>query len=707
MLRRIHWRDSGPTCLPALRLALCFSFAAAALQVAAAGSAKAAPAKPILRTVREVRNLSLSEAADGYPVHFRRVQVLFLSPEGALFFRDSTGGLSADLRNQSSPALHPGDLIDLSGSTGRGDSLPVILRPAIRVLGHAPLPDAADISLGRLSSGAFQSQWVSVEGIVQSAMPVAQGSGNSLRLTLVSGQDQLAVLAQGVGPIQPSQLVDARVRLQGVVANEWNPRKLLIHILLFIPDLSCLQIVEPPPADPFALPVTRVADMTIVALHNPDHRVHVRGVVTSTWGDHDLSLMDTDRGTFVATLDSVRVRLGDVVDVAGFPSDGDFTPYLSGAVVRRAGSAPAPPTAVLSAAQAFRGDHDAEPIEATGELIGQVHSADGIEVLTLSDAGTPFQAVLPPGRSGSGAQAPFAALEPGSRLRVRGICVIHADRDHQPQKLDVLLRSPADVTLLRSPGWWTFGRVAIAAVVLLAMVLIVAIWNAGLRARVRAQTRRIEAQLEEARSLRKQAEAAHEEKSRTLADLLIVQQDLLTAQEKLRYQASHDALTGLWNHPALLEFLHKEAERARRHRTCLGILLLDLDHFKAVNDTHGHLTGDAVLQEVGSRISRAIRPYDIAGRYGGEEFLIILPECGAEETQRSADRIRQVIASTPFAAAASSFTLTTSIGATVAAGSVPSETVLLNQADLALYEAKFGGRNCTRLYTEQTAAQSR
>lgn len=704
-LPAISMSGNGPPSGGRLRRCLFRGIGATALLVCAALSAAAAPALPTLHTLGQVRNLSPSQAAQGYPVHLRQAQVLFLNAR-ALFLQDATDGLSADLRGENLPGLHPGDLVTLDGVSGPGDSVPVILHPVIRLLGHAPLPPAPTISFDRLSSGMFQSRWVAVEGVLQSATPADPNDAGplgvrSLSLTIANGEDHLQVHVPGLASPEMAGLVDAKVRLRAVVENLWNPRKLLVGTLLSMPDLSCLEILKSPPPDSFALPLIPVEDMTTAS--EPDHRMHVRGVVTSVWGDRDFSLMDAHRGTFVETVGPGLFRIGDEVDVAGFPSEGDYTPYLSGALVRVAGSAPAPPGVRLTAAVAFTGAHDAEPVEVEGDLLRETRGADGIVALSLSQAGTPFQAVLPPGNRIDG----LAALRPGSLLRVSGICVIHADRDHNPQKLDILLRSAADVTVLRSPGWLTFGHVAMAALVLLALVLVIAVWNAVLRGRVRAQTRRIQAQLEEARTLRAQAEAAHQEKSSALANLLAVQRDLLAAQEKLRYQASHDSLTGLWNRPAMLDFLHKEIERACRHAIGLGILLLDADHFKAVNDTRGHLAGDEALHEIGLRISRAIRPYDIAGRYGGEEFLIILPECGRDETECIAERIRATIGGAPFVAGASSFPLTMSIGATVSTGSPASETILLNQADLALYQAKSAGRNCTVVYAAAAVSQAR
>ncbi|HTV16873.1 MAG TPA: diguanylate cyclase [Acidobacteriaceae bacterium] len=181
--------------------------------------------------------------------------------------------------------------------------------------------------------------------------------------------------------------------------------------------------------------------------------------------------------------------------------------------------------------------------------------------------------------------------------------------------------------------------------------------------------------------------------------ILSLQRNLMTAQEKLRFQATHDSLTGLWNRGALLDLLHSEMERTLRTHASMGVLMLDVDHFKPVNDTYGHLTGDAVLREIARRIQRATRPYDMTGRYGGEEFLVILPSCAREETLNSAERIRTAMEANPFVADGIEIRLTASIGATVAPDYATSETELLSLADLALYQAKSGGRNRAVLKT--------
>ncbi len=176
------------------------------------------------------------------------------------------------------------------------------------------------------------------------------------------------------------------------------------------------------------------------------------------------------------------------------------------------------------------------------------------------------------------------------------------------------------------------------------------------------------------------------------ARILALQDGLIRAREELRFQATHDVLTGIWNRRATLELLQREIERASRTQGVTGVLMLDLDHFKQVNDTHGHLAGDAVLREVSRRIMQVIRSYDFLGRYGGEEFLVVLPACDRTHALQSAERIRSAVAAAPVWADEVEIPVTISIGVTAVAGNT-SEKEVLAVADEALYQAKSKGRN--------------
>jgi len=179
--------------------------------------------------------------------------------------------------------------------------------------------------------------------------------------------------------------------------------------------------------------------------------------------------------------------------------------------------------------------------------------------------------------------------------------------------------------------------------------------------------------------------------------ILTLQQDLIQAREDLRFRATHDALTGILNRGTVLDLLRRELDRAARFQSPTGVMMLDLDHFKQVNDTHGHLTGDVVLKEAAQRMSQAVRSYDLVARYGGEEFLIVLPGCDEVKLQECAERIRSAIAGAPIIDSGTEIPVTTSIGMALAACGSTSETDVLKAADIALYQAKNSGRNRTVL----------
>lgn len=189
---------------------------------------------------------------------------------------------------------------------------------------------------------------------------------------------------------------------------------------------------------------------------------------------------------------------------------------------------------------------------------------------------------------------------------------------------------------------------------------------------------------------------AHELKARLCAGRRIIelQDQLIAARESLREQATHDSLTALWNRPAILDILQRELERARRFSVSVGVIMADVDHFKQVNDTRGHLVGDAVLREIGRRMLACLRPYDTIGRYGGEEFLVVLPECDGMTTFGLAQRLLETINGTPIACPDGPVYTTLSLGAVSSTdGAVTDPAGLLRAADAALYQAKSAGRN--------------
>jgi len=174
--------------------------------------------------------------------------------------------------------------------------------------------------------------------------------------------------------------------------------------------------------------------------------------------------------------------------------------------------------------------------------------------------------------------------------------------------------------------------------------------------------------------------------------IIALHNQLIQAREAMREQATRDALTGAWNRGAILEILQREFDRSRRIHSRLTALMLDLDHFKRINDTHGHQAGDAVLREVAKRVQSVLRPYDCLGRYGGEEFVVVVSGCDAACAIGLAGRLRNSVAATPIKTATDTIPVTLSLGVATLGEDISPES-LIRRADEALYRAKEAGRN--------------
>lgn len=176
--------------------------------------------------------------------------------------------------------------------------------------------------------------------------------------------------------------------------------------------------------------------------------------------------------------------------------------------------------------------------------------------------------------------------------------------------------------------------------------------------------------------------------------IIELQEKLLAAQEELRIQATRDFLTGIWNRAALMNKAHEEFNRAEREQSTTTVLMCDIDKFKSINDNFGHQAGDDVLKQIAARMTECLRPYDILGRYGGEEFTLILPNTDQDGGLVVAQRVCDAIAESPLEIDAETLPCSISIGLF---SEIPSDAITVEKmiavADEALYIAKLNGRN--------------
>ena len=640
---------------------------------------------PTLTTARAAHSLSSKEASRAYPVHLRAV-VTYFDPgysKGriSIFVHDRTGSIYASAPFGSMGPVPVGSLVDITGVSQVGGFAPVIANARIHILGKAPLPRPdLKVSYSELVTGSEDGTWVQAEGTVHSV--ILYPYTVTLVLSMVDGTVSVTMMRDAGATY--SQLVDAKIRILAHAAPTVNTNSQMVGAHLMAPNLSTVTILEPAPPDAFGGPVVPVDDLlrwSQVAAWT--HRVHVRGTVTLQWPGSFLCIRDATGAICAKTLEQTHVNTGDVVDIAGFAGAEDDAPVLTHALFRVAGAlgplaggpVDAEPVSAepVSAEQALLGKLESNLIQIDGRIIGRDMNASDV-VLLLSSGKFLFTAVLP--KSLAGTQAEAWAV--GSTVKVTGICSVQLDLQSNvrdgvgiAKTFRVLLRSPGDVTILQQPSWWT----PVHAVLLLGLALIatlaVLLWVAILRRRLQHQ----------AALLREQTELLRE------------------SEEQFRHMALHDPLTGLATRILLQDRFEAAIEATRRYKTGIGVLMVDLDQFKQINDTFGHPTGDEVLCVTASRLLEAVRKGDTVARVGGDEFVVLL--AGLQELE-VAEKIAANLVTTlaaPISLAIRDVPVSVSIGVCVDSAGTVRADALLDGADAALYFAKDKCRNCYHFFT--------
>jgi diguanylate cyclase (GGDEF)-like protein len=626
---------------------------------------------PTLVNASQIHGLTSEQAARGYPVRLRVIVTYYdcyLDPAHPNFFvSDETGAIFVIQASNRDLHLHPGEVIEVSGVTGPGNFAPIVDHATVRLLGSSPLPDRAiHVTRGQLLTGRYDAQWVSVEGIVHSAKDF--GDLHKDVILKIASSDGLISAVTVKDPVTNyDALIDARVMIHANAASLFNRNRQMVGVRLLFPGPDAVKILEGALLDPFRLPTLSVSDLLRYSPGVPvGHRVHVRGPVTLQWPGRSVCIQAGESGLCVDTAQVQPLSEGEVVDVIGFPTVGGLNPILTDALVRSTGTWQPVSPSLITAAQALSGSHDSRLVRIEGKLIGRDRGAqDPTIILSLDNF------LFPVLLQQLDLNHAIPDWSPGSTLRITGICSVRVGDAEvvregfaTPASFRILLRSPRDVVVLRKASWWTAAHLLPLLALALAATLCVLAWVALLRNRIQEQTKLIEKQ-----------------------------------NVTLRGLSFLDGLTNVANRRRFDETLRTEFRRVLETSTQISLLMIDIDHFKALNDMYGHQSGDECLIRVAKALgSPTLRSTDLLARYGGEEFAVIMPLCDEKGALVIGERLRIAVnglsnidANLPF-----NPQLSVSVGAATMRPSdgIRNMKALIALADWALYQSKQQGRNC-------------
>ncbi|MET0555186.1 MAG: hypothetical protein ABW221_19240 [Vicinamibacteria bacterium] len=464
-------RDPLARRVRAARLAGC-------LVLAGTPSARAAVPAPALSDTRAVRTLAPEDAEELRPVHLRAVVTYHHAFPGwiPLFVQDATGGVYVEVR-QALPVV-AGDVVEVDGFTGAGMFAPVVLGARVRAVGRAELPAPASRTIDALLDGSSDSQWVEIEGVVRQMERIAAPSAPADRLyalTLASGQHEVrAIVRAGPEDAPPPSLVDARVRVRGAASTLYTARRQIVDIQLQSPGFEHVQVIAAAPADPFARPVHAVTRLfQFDPRGSSGQRVRVQGAVSAVGPGPAFYLKDESGGLRVELSAPLPgLKPGDVLDVAGFPELGEYSPVLRSAVARLLRHGPVPAARAVLVPEAMTGDFDGLPVEIEGTLVDRAPDREGA-ALVLRAGDLQFRVEVLTGDT--------RHLSAGSVLRVRGTCLAQTGFDNRVHSFRIVAASASDVVVTREGDFWTLARALWALAALAVLLALGLVWNVRLR----------------------------------------------------------------------------------------------------------------------------------------------------------------------------------------------------------------------------------
>ena len=405
---------------------------------------------PVLTTARDVHALSRSEAARGYPVRFQGV-VTYSDPAWwMVYVQDLTDAIFvAPLTSRIE--LKPGQKVLVEGMSAAGDFAPTVTRATFQVLAEGELPKPHVVPLDDLLTGQYDCALVSLKGVVQA---VTQDDGRAMLYLRTGYRRVTAILAPSVPVLDAEKLLDARVTLQGTVGVLLNRGGQLIGVRLHVPNLEAIQVDEPPPKDFFDLEPSLIGSLLHYrAGEDSTRRTKVAGIITSA-GMDSISVQDATGGMIVrAEATPPQMKVGTLVEVAGYPMMGDFSATLADARLRVIGRGQEVIATNTTAQEVLSLAHASELVCIPARLLEDADLHPGMALL-LQSGPVLFQAVLP----GDLIDQKSRRMHAGTLVKVTGVCHLQGGLGGQPGSFRLIMRRGADLQITARPPWWTLRR---------------------------------------------------------------------------------------------------------------------------------------------------------------------------------------------------------------------------------------------------------
>jgi signal transduction histidine kinase len=454
---------------------------------------------PLLTSAKQIQYLSRAEASCGYPVRIRGVIISTVGWHQSFVMQDLTHGIFVrGIPEGADNTRQLGDFYQVEGVTDPGDFAPIIVAERVTYLGVGRMPDPIRPNRDQLINGSLDGQYVELLGVVTAV------ETNGVTLLTLAGKYRVDLADVLSGDLRPYE--NALIRIKGCCYAVWDQQTRQVTIGEIRIRNASINVDEPAPADLFSAPMKSAAELLrFDAKASALKRIQVSGqVVHERAGEY--FLMNGTNGLRFFPKAPGSLKLGDRVEVVGFPELGGASPVLREAIARKTGEASLPRAEPLPADKLLSADHDATLVQIASQLVG-MRASQTEQVLELQTGARTYLARLDT-RNGL---VPQITL--GSRLQLTGVYAGHGGDRTEGRDIDsfeLLLNAPADVKILERPAWWTLGHTLVVVGTLMTVLLLSVAWITGLRRQVNLRTRQLKEEIGQRKQTQNELEAKKE-----------------------------------------------------------------------------------------------------------------------------------------------------------------------------------------------------